>query len=215
MSKLQKEYYIPFVTNTEDKLFLGTDEKSSRRFYHFIKYNLTDGPMVFLNSYKDENLKMGIKTQLPDVFLDLGIMVIPKKFMEFLRQFNISGLQLFPSIYIDDDEQWHEKLWLVNFFEGIDCIDKEKSEIDYDPDIWSEGRKLLVDKTVFLDSVLRAIPEDQRLIFKMHNVKMPHLYCHQRIVDFVRENKFSGVVFVKASDYETGMEYQPDWNGQE
>ena len=44
---------------------------------------------------------------------------------------------------------------------------------------------------------------------------MPHLYCHQRVVDFVRENKFSGVVFVKASDYETGMEYQPDWNGQE
>ena len=137
MSELQKEYYIPFVANTENKLFLGTDEKSSRRFYHFTKYNLTDGPMVFLNSYKDENLKMGIKTQLPDVFLDLGIMVIPKKFMEFLRKFNIQGLQLFPSIYIDDDEQWHEKLWLVNFFKGIDCIDKEKSKINYNS--WEEG----------------------------------------------------------------------------
>jgi len=213
MSELQKEYYIPFVANTENKLFLGTDEKSSRRFYHFTKYNLTDGPMVFLNSYKDENLKMGIKTQLPDVFLDLGIMVIPKKFMEFLRTFNIHGLQLFPSIYIDDDEQWHEKLWLVNFFKGIDCIDKEKSKINYNS--WEEGDTLKVKKTVFLDSVLRDIPEDERLIFKMSNVRMAHLYCHQRVVDFIREQKYSGIVFVKASDYKKGMEYRSDWNGQE
>ena len=87
---------------------------------------------------------------------------------------------------------------MVNFFEGIDCIDKEKSEIDYDPDLWEEGDPLVVDETVFDDSVLRAIPEDQRLIFKMANVAWPHLYCHQRVVDYVRQQKLYRCHFCKS-----------------
>ena len=214
MSELQQEYYLPFRANTENKLFINTDEKSSRRYYHYEKFNIVDGPMVYLNNYKEENLELGIKTPLPDIFLDFGAMIIPKEFMVFLRNFDIYGLQLFPTIYIDDDDQWHENLWLVNFFEGIDCIDKEKSEIDYDPDLWEEGDPLVVDETVFDDSVLRAIPEDQRLIFKMANVAWPHLYCHQRVVDYIRQQKYTGIIFVKASDYFEGMENQPDWTGE-
>jgi len=214
MSELQQQYYIPFRANTENKLFLTKDEKSKRNFYFFKKFNLVDGPMVFLNNYKEENLKMGIKTQLPDIFLDFGLMLIPKEFMVFLRRFNIHGLQLFPAVYIDDDEQWHENLSMVNIFEGIDCLDKEKSEIDYDPDLWDEGDRLIVDEIVFSDVVLRAIPEDQRLIFKMKNVQMPHLYCHQRVVDYIRQQNYTGIIFVKASDYVDGMENQPGWTGE-
>lgn len=211
MSTLQQEYYIPFVANTENKLFLGKDSKTSRRYYHFREFNLADGPMVFLNSYKDENLAVGIHTPKPDLLLDLGLMVIPKEFMVFLRVFGIRGLQLFPAIYIDDDEKWHERLWLVNFFEGLDCLDKEKSEIDYDPEIWEEGDSLIVEKIVFSDALLGAVPEDERLMFKMANVNFPHLYCHQRVVDFIREKNYTDVIFVKASDYRPYMEYQPDF----
>jgi len=193
MSELQQEYYIPFVRNTENKLFINTDEKSSRRYYHYRKFNIVDGPMVYLNDYKEENLKLGINTPLPDIFLDFG---------------------LFPTIYIDDNDQWHENLWLVNFFEGIDCIDKQKSKINYDPRVWDEGDRLIVKKTIFDDSVLRAIPEDQRLIFKMANVDKPHLYCHKRVVDYIREQNYTGVIFVKASDYKRGMENQPGWTGE-
>jgi len=214
MSELQQQYYVPLRANTENKLFIGRDEKSKRRYYHYRKFNLVDGPMVYLNKYKEENLKLGVKTVLPDIFLEFSAMIIPKTFMVFLRNFDIYGLQLFPTIYIDDDDQWHENLWLVNFFEGIDCIDKEKSEIDYDPDLWEEGDPLVVDETVFDDSVLRAIPEDQRLIFKMANVAWPHLYCHQRVVDYIRQQKYTGIIFVKASDYFEGMENQPDWTGE-
>ena len=214
MSELQQEYYIPFLGNTENKLFINTDEKSSRRYYFHTKFDLADGPMVYLNDYKEENLKLGIKTPLPDIFLDYGAMIIPKEFMVFLRNFDIYGLQLFPTIYIDDDEQWHENLWLVNFFEGINCIDKEKSEIDSDPELWEEGDPLIVDTTVFDDSILRAIPEDQRLIFTMDNVHMLHLYCHQRVVDYVRQQNYTGIIFVKASDYVDGMENQPGWTGE-
>ena len=210
MSELQKEYYIPFVGNTENKLFLGKDKKSKRRFYHFKKMNLSDGPLVFLNSYKEENLELGIKTPLPDIFLAHGFMLIPKELMLFLRHFDIYGLQLFPSIYIDDDERSHENLSMVNIFEGIDCLDKEKSEIDYDPDIWDEGDRFIVDDTVFDDSVLRTIPEEQRLIFKMANVQMAQLYCHQRVVDYIRQHSYTGIIFVKASDYIDGMENRPD-----
>ncbi|MBH0056836.1 hypothetical protein I6F65_07670 [Pseudoalteromonas sp. SWXJZ94C] len=214
MSELQQEYYIPFRANTKDKLFIGRDEKSKRRYYFHTKFNLADGPMVYLNKYKEENLKLGSKTPLPDIFHDFGAMIIPKEFMVFLRNFDIYGLQLFPTVYIDDDDQWHENLWLVNFFEGINCIDKEKSKINYNPKLWEEGDPLVVKKTVFDDSILRAIHEDQRLIFTMDNVDMVYLYCHQRVVDYIREQNYTGIIFVKASDYKRGMENQPGWTGE-
>ena len=214
MSELQQEYYIPFRANTENKLFINTDEKSSRRYYFHTKFNLADGPMVYLNDYKEENLKHGIKTPLPDIFLDYGVMIIPKEFMVFLRKFDIYGLQLFPTIYIDDDDKWHENLWLVNFFKGINCIDKEKSTIIYKPERTRENAPLNVRKTVFDDSILRAIPEDQRLIFTMDNVDMLYLYCHQRVVDYIRQQNYTDIIFVKASDYIRGMENQPDWTGE-
>ncbi|WP_196156920.1 imm11 family protein [Reinekea sp. G2M2-21] len=208
MSKYDYEYYIPFAPNTEEKLFLGLNQKSHDRDYHFSKLNLAEGPMVYINNYKEEDVEAGTRTPIPDVFLRLGVMVIPKPFMEFLRYFDIPGLQLFPAVYIDDDDIWHEDLWLVNFYEGLDCIDVKNSEIDYDPDVWSMGDDYIVDKPSLSEAVLSEIPEDQRLMFKIAKVDNPHLYCHQRVVDFVREIGYTGIDFIKVADFEEGMQRQ-------
>ncbi|WP_196156921.1 imm11 family protein [Reinekea sp. G2M2-21] len=206
MSKYDHEYYIPFSPNTEEKLFLGLTQKSHDRYYHFSKLNLAEGPMVYINNYKEEDVEAGTRTPIPDVFLRLGVMVIPKPFMEFLRYFDIPGLQLFPAVYIDDDDNWHEDLWLVNFYEGLDCIDLENSTVKYT--LWEEGDDYRVKKPSLSEAVLSEIPEDQRLMFKIAKVDNPHLYCHQRIVDFVREIGYTGIDFIKVADFKEGMQRQ-------
>ena len=55
MSELQKEYYIPFVANTKNKLFLTKDEKSKKNFYFFKNLILLMGPWFFLMDTKKKN----------------------------------------------------------------------------------------------------------------------------------------------------------------
>ncbi|WP_196161095.1 imm11 family protein [Reinekea sp. G2M2-21] len=206
MSKYDHEYYIPFAPNTEDKLFWGKHKKTVFRYRHFHRLTLSDGPMLFLNDYREEDAKKGVRTPLPDVFESIGFMLIPKPFMEFLRYFDIPGLQLFPAVYIDDDDVWHEDLWLVNFYEGLDCIDLENSSVKYT--LWEEGDDYRVKKPSLSETVLSEIPEDQRLMFKIAKVDNPHLYCHQRVVDFVREIGYTGIDFIKVADFKEGMQRQ-------
>ncbi|WP_196161094.1 imm11 family protein [Reinekea sp. G2M2-21] len=209
MSKYDHQYYIPFAPNTEDKLFLGVHKsKTGRRHRHFSKLNLAEGPMFYINNYKEEDVKANSRTPLPDVFIRQGFMVIPKPFMEFLRYFDIPGLQLFPAVYIDDDDVWHEDLWLVNLYEGLDCIDTKNSDIDYNPELWEEGDDYRVDKPSLSEAVLSQIPEDQRLLLKIKGVTPKHLYCHQRVVDFVREIGYTGIDFIKVADFKEGMQRQ-------
>jgi len=98
------------------------------------KLNLVDGPMMFHNNYKEDDQKEGIKKTIPDILLKINQLIIPKIFMKFLCNFDIQGIELFPAIYIDDDDKWHENLWVVHCYEGLNCLDIENSEIDFDPD---------------------------------------------------------------------------------
>jgi hypothetical protein len=213
MSNYDQEYYLPFAPMDDSKLFAGLDKKSTFRVYVHDNLNLVDGPLFFHNSYKDEDKKEGVITPIPDIIVRHGQMVIPKEFMRFLRRLDIPGMQLFPSIYIDDDDKWHESLWLIHFFERLDCLDRENSDIDYDPDIWEKGDELIVEKTSISDAALSVIPEEQRLIFKMADVKGSHLFCHQRVVDFIREMKYTGVLFIKVSDFKEGMQNHLNFDG--
>ena len=214
MSKYDQEYYLLFAPMDDSKLFAGLDKKSMLRVYVDDKLNLVDGPLFYSNQYREEDKKVGTSPIIPDLILKRGSMTIPKKFMEFLRRLDIPGMQLFPTIYIDDNDKWHENIWLVHFYEMLDCLDKENSIIkEIDPEYWDEGDPLKVKKTVILDSVLDAIPEDKRLLFKMADVSGSHLFCHQRVVDFIREMKYTGVVFIKVSDFKEGMQNHHDFDG--
>ncbi|MGJ8582127.1 MAG: hypothetical protein ACSHWR_07430, partial [Psychromonas sp.] len=66
MSKYNQEYYIPFVAMDDSKLFVGMDKKTVMRRGHR-KLNLTEGPMFYLNSYKEEDKKEGVKLPIPNV----------------------------------------------------------------------------------------------------------------------------------------------------
>jgi len=37
---------------------------------------------------------------------------------------------VFPAVYVDEDENWHQQYMLLNFYGTLDCLDLDKSEID-------------------------------------------------------------------------------------
>ena len=212
MSKYDQEYYLPFAAMDDSKLFVGMDKKTVMRRGHR-KLNLSEGPMFYMNSYKVEDKKEGVKLPIPDIMIVAGQMVIPNEMMKFLRVFDIPGIQVFPAVYIDDDDKWHENLSVIHCYKRVDCLDFDKSVIDDDLEYWEDGDDHIVDKPSLSEATLNAIPEESRLILKINNVSLPHLYCHQRIVDFIREMKYTGVQFIKVADFEEGMQNHEGFDG--
>ncbi|WP_024610361.1 hypothetical protein [Pseudoalteromonas sp. TB64] len=212
MSKYDQEYYLPFAAMDDSKLFVGMDKKTVMRRGHR-KLNLSEGPMFYMNSYKVEDKKEGVKLPIPDIMIVAGQMVIPNEMMKFLRVFDLPGIQVFPAVYIDDDDNWHESLSVIHCYERIDCLDFEKSRIKNNPKTWEEGDDHKVKQPSLCEAALNAIPEENRLILKINKVSLPHLYCHQRVVDFIRKMKYTGVQFIKVADFEEGMQNHEGFDG--
>jgi len=213
MSKYDQEYYLPFASMDDSKLFVGMPKKTVMRRIGHKKLNPADGPMFYHNAYKEEDKKEGVKLPIPDIMLVSREMIIPNEMMKFLRGFQIPGIQVFPAVYIDDDDNWHENLSVIHCYKRLDCLDFEKSIIDDDLEYWEEGDDHSVDKPSLSEVALNGIPEDERLIFKIDNVKGLHIYFHQRIVDYIREMKYTGVHFIKVADFEEGMQNHEGFDG--
>jgi len=213
MSKYDQEYYLPFAAMDDSKLFVGITKKTMMRRGGHKKLNLAEGPMFYHNAYKEEDKKEGVKLPIPDIMLITREMIIPNEMMKFLRGFNIPGIQVFPAVYIDDDDNWHENLSVIHCYKRLDCLDFENSRIKNNPRTWEEGDDHKVKKPSLSEAALNAIPEDERLIFKIDNVKGLHIYFHQRIVDYIREMKYTGVHFIKVADFEEGMQNHEGFDG--
>ena len=212
MSKYDQEYYLPFAAMDDNKIFVGMDRKSVRR-RRLKKINIAEGPMFYHNDYREEDKNKGDKNPIPDIMPVNGQMVIPNDMMRFLRVFETPGIQLFPAVYIDDDDNWHENLSVIHCYKRLDCLDFEKSLIKNNPRAWKEGDDNKVKQLSLSEAALKAIPEDERLIFQINKVKRRHLYCHQRIVDYIREMKYTGVEFIKVADFEEGMQNHEGFDG--
>lgn len=124
-------------------------------------------PLYFCNSYKDEGLKSGIVENIGDILFNGPHMVVSDQVKTYLDSFETRFLQIYPAVYIDNQDNWHEGYWYLNFIDQIDCWDRERSVFDppddpADPFDYAEVKKYSLDV-----DVLDRIPEDERLLFKM------------------------------------------------
>jgi hypothetical protein len=83
--------------------------------------------------------------------------------------------------------------------------DLEDAPILDDEDL-EEGDKPFVERYSLDAARLGAIPEEQRLMFRMTGVMAPLVFVHQRIVDLFAMGQVSGIRFIRVSEYEDGME---------
>jgi len=123
---LQDEYYIIETENNDNYPLFSWDELSN-------DYGL--GKPVEIKA--PVNLRLGepISPQFEWVdYHEAPEPVVSKKIADALHQLNIYGIQLvFAKVSNPKDPFADEKdYWFIHVWNRISCLDKEKSEVDYD-----------------------------------------------------------------------------------
>ncbi|QUI72316.1 hypothetical protein [Pseudoalteromonas sp. M8] len=211
INNYDKEYYIILKKFDGDTLYPKPLKKTAKRRFRFEQLTWGQEPLFFENAHRDKDLKANRSRLVPDVFLSATIPVVNSKIREKLKFFAFEGMQLYPAVYIDDEGNYHENFWCMNFWEELDCLDRNRSKfskltlekLKLDPD----ADDLTTYKYSLDSDVLDKIPEEERLIFKMGPDDMGYVFVHQKIADIFFEEKATGVNLVKVSDFEEGMQF--------
>lgn len=110
----------------------------------------------------------------------------------------IKGSQLIPATVTSNKGDVYEDLYFINIYNIIEAMDKdqEKSKFnvnDYEMIYWINCFNL--DR-----EVLRKIPLEERLIFKLNENKVIKL-IHKSVVDAIMAVHTEGVQFTKVEDW--------------
>ncbi|MGF1743316.1 hypothetical protein L4C34_20180 [Vibrio profundum] len=202
MNTFEDEYYFLIDTPFRKSfLELVGIKGAGDRFYEWAQLDYGDGPLFFGQAFKE-----AMPFKLSNVQMDGGVPVVCKKIAEVIDQYNIDGFQLFPSIIVDDNGEWHEDFYYFNCYEELDCVDFKKSEVeDYEPDSLM-GHVVL--KFKLRADVLEAIEEEKRMVIMLGNVLGPSLLVHKKLVDQLAQFNIEAFTFYKASEYERGIQYK-------
>ncbi|MFM2593531.1 DUF1629 domain-containing protein [Vibrio harveyi] len=201
MKNYEQEYYllkrVPF---REKFLSLRATLDTGRRNHTYERLDYGDGPVFFENGYKGE-----IPFYLTNVQMDSIYPVVSEDIAGVVNQYKTHGLQLFPAVIIGDDGKWHEEFYFFNFYDALDCVDFENSDVDeYEPN--AKHNEVITYK--LLSSVLDNIPEENRLIIKLARVEGGAIIIHDKVVKALAKFNIETFQFFKLSEYKLGMEFK-------
>ncbi len=129
MKNYDDEYYLVRRTFNNDRVYVDATKKTAHREYGS-EWLAAGEPLFFENSYRERDIKEGIQHVIPYILLEGSDLIVNDIVRDFFKYLDISGLQIYPAVYIDDDLDWHENFWFLNFFESLDCWDRvERGQI--------------------------------------------------------------------------------------
>lgn len=206
MTNYNEQYCILARPRGEDQIFVGLDSRVSSDSFYYTKPNSGSPEFFFNNRAKKRQLKMGVKWPLTSAFVWVSNVMVDRAHYEALKDFNISNLKYHPSIYIDDEDVWHEDYWFLVFYQELDCWHRKRSEVLDKGEVYSDGTEFppRLNKFYLDDKVLDPIPEEERLMFAMGGVSNRFIFVHQKIVDIFDRSRAEGVRFIKVSDFKDG-----------
>jgi hypothetical protein len=204
MSKYDAEYYFVFRGDDHNDFFLGPDSQTGSRGYGNKFLSNSDGPLIFINQYKDEEKEDGIKKTKSDIMLNGSNVVASDALARHIANKGGLGLQVFPSIFIDDEEIWHEEYSFLNFYERFDCWDRKTSQfyIDEVAELPAEVTKYCLDSKVIESREL-----NRRLAFKMGGCLDSYVVFHESLVRFIEDNNIGGAKFCSLDVFNEGDQY--------
>jgi hypothetical protein len=204
MKEYNDEYYIIFDDNNEYQMDVKIHLKSSNRHFDYQKL-LPGEPLFFEPGFQERNERSNIVPRKTDMMSEGLSFIVSNPIHKILSECDLQGMQLYPSVIIEDDDSWDESYWYLNIWQDLDCWDRKMS-IARPLKADMEERDTVI-KQYFLDSkVLDNIPEEKRLIFRMGEESNGYIFMHQKLVDIFRQNNFTGVRFFKVSEFKSGMQ---------
>ena len=205
MSNYEAQYYMVDEVYNDETLYLKSTKNTGRRDYSFKKMNFGEEPLFFENAYKDEDLKRKVTRPIKTAHMNITKVIVNDKIKKRLENFKVRNFQLFPSVIIDDQEQYHEGYWFFNIYNKLEVLDFEKSEIRrYKP----EREFHNVEKFALRADVLDKIPEEERLIFRINGLDRLLTFVHQKVVDIFEEEGVETLNFYKLSEYHSGQQFE-------
>lgn len=183
---------------------LKPDKNTEQRHFRFEALPLGQAPLKFYNSWKEENRAEGVRTITPDILFDGANLMVHDKIRERLLDIETPKLHIYPSIYVDDDDRWHEDFWYLTFTERFDCWDRRTSNYGQDgPPVRLGGFEYFqVYNYSFNSDLMKNTPLEQRLIFEMGGTLDPYVTVHESIIGKVFGSPgANGADYIRVSDY--------------
>jgi len=203
MNKYNDQYYIAVEPFGAEQPYVIADKITSTRLDHHQKLPLGQAPLTFYNRNKEQDRAKGNKWPVTPVLETGGDFLVNDIIREQISHYDIDGLQLYPAVFIDDDDVIHPNYWFLNFYKTFSYWDKKQSEV-----ICIDGYLAEIDKYSLDPEKLGAITEQSRLIFKMGGVTDPYIFIHQTLVSFLMVNNCNGIRFFKTTDFEEGDQFR-------
>jgi hypothetical protein len=201
----ENEYFFIKRPGSSSRVpFLSPDLKTSNRHFRFEALPLGQAPLKFFNENRAQNRLEGFASKTFDIMFDGTDLVVRDRVREKLLDYEIPNLHIYPSVYVDDKDQWHEDFWYLTFTERFDCWDRRTSNYDQeDPPIRLGGFEYhQVYSCRFDEELMKKTPLDQRLLFKIGGTLDAYIVAHESIIGKVfGAPGDNGADYIRISDY--------------
>lgn len=204
MNKYDSDYYVVFPRYDEENVILLKPDKKTIKSGKGQSIITSGRPLFFTNGFVEEFGQGKLEETVTDFMFDTPYPVVNQKVKEYLEKFKIDSLQIYPAVFIDAVNIYHENLWFLNLYSELDCWDRNTSVVDTD-DI-EPGEEPSIVKFSLNDEVLDRIPEENRLMFKMGGLSEYFIFIHKKIHKYLVEQSVTGVQLFPVLTYESGME---------
>ncbi|QSQ20545.1 hypothetical protein JY651_35690 [Pyxidicoccus parkwayensis] len=129
--------------------------------------------------------------------------VVSTRLKDLLEPMNLFRVQLVPTdVTVKPDDV--RRYWLMHIYNTITCVDRQRSSLSIDED---DGGILGIRKLVLDEEVLRAIPLEQRLVFRLAESTSTNVF-HQSVADKVLSLKPEGLRFIPVERWNDGAAFQ-------
>ena len=205
MEKFDQEYFFIRRTSDPRRPSLVADDNTEERIFNSQDQLSGSAPFVFFNSLKAENIRQKIVGIVPDILFVGTDLVVKESIREKILLQDIPNLHMHPSIYIDNNENWHEDYWYLNFTQRFDCWDRDLSEYDDEIAPIKIGTDEFREVFTFSlnDQLLEKTPLSERRLFKMGGTLAATVTCHKSLYSLFNGNGNgkSGANLICVSDY--------------
>ena len=138
-------------------------------------------PLIFHNGSLEMQREYGVRPidPPPDLLFHATDVLVKGDVREKLLHYEIPNLSMYPAIYIDHKDVWHENYWYLTFLEKFDCWDRKYSEYSVEASPMRGAH--FVDRYSLNDELLENTPLEQRRLFLMGKTMLPLVTVHRSI----------------------------------
>ena len=188
MPKFDNEYFFIHSQPDERIPVMTADMDTGARPFRSSRLPPGEKPLIFHNGYYKTQRENGVRPMdpPPEILFHGSDLMVKSELREKLLPYEIPNLSMYPAIYIDHKDVWHEDYWFLTFLEKFDCWDRQNSK--YNPEASPMRGAHYVYRYSLNDELLEKTPLEDRRLFLMGKTMLPLITVHSSIASLFRRS---------------------------